>query len=38
MNSKNGTFLNGIRTEPYEKVKIEIGDKIGIATYEYIFR
>lgn len=38
MNSKNGTFLNGIRTEPYEKVKIEIGDRIGIAVYEYIFR
>ena len=38
MNSKNGTFLNGIRVEPYEKVRIEPGDKIGIAAFEYIFR
>ena len=38
MNSKNGTYLNGIPAEPHEKIKIEIGDKIRIATFEYIFR
>lgn len=38
MNSKNGTYLNGIQAEPHEKIKVEIGDKIRIATFEYIFR
>ena len=38
MNSKNGTFLNGIQAQPHEKVKIQTGDKIRIAGYEYIFQ
>lgn len=38
MNSKNGTFINGVRLEPYEKKEIEIGDRIAIASFEYIFR
>lgn len=38
MNSKNGTYLNGIQAEPHEKIKVDIGDKIRIAGYEYVFR
>lgn len=38
MNSKNGTFVNGIRLEPYEKKLIVMGDSIKISVYEYIFR
>lgn len=38
MNSKNGTFINDIRLIPYKKEKVDIGDKIRIAKYDYIFR
>ena len=38
LNSKNGSYLNGIQAMPHEKVKIEIGDKIRISEYEYIFQ
>lgn len=38
MNSKNGTFINDVRLYPYERKKVEIGDKIKIAKYDYIFR
>ena len=38
MNSKNGTYVNEIQLNPYEKRKIEIGDKITIAKYEFILR
>ncbi|MBQ3545507.1 MAG: FHA domain-containing protein [Lachnospiraceae bacterium] len=38
MNSKNGSFLNDIQLSPYEMKKMEIGDKITIAKYDYIFR
>lgn len=38
LNSRNGTFVNGERLNPYEKVEITIGDKITIASSEYIFK
>lgn len=38
LNSKNGTFINGIRLEPYEKKWIKTGDRITIATFDYFFR
>ena len=38
MNSKNGSFLNDIQLAPYEKQRVEIGDKITISKYDYIFR
>lgn len=38
MNSKNGSFLNDIQLSPYEKKRVEIGDKITISKYDYIFR
>lgn len=38
MNSKNGSFVNGSRLEPYEKRKIKYGDVIRIADVEYIFK
>ena len=38
MNSKNGSFLNDIQLSPYDMKKLEIGDKITIAKYDYIFR
>lgn len=38
LNSMNGTYVNGNRLRPYEKEKIEIGDIIRIAVYEYIFK
>lgn len=38
MNSKNGSFLNDVQLTPYEIKKLEIGDKITIAKYDYIFR
>lgn len=38
MNSKNGTFLNGNRINPYEKVKLSSEDKISFANVEYIYK
>ena len=38
MNSKNGTFINGVKLKPYEKKRIKSGDSIKISVYEYIFR
>lgn len=38
LNSKNGTYINEIRLNPYEKRYIEIGDKITIAALDYIFK
>lgn len=38
LNSRNGTFVNGERLNPYEKVEITVGDKITIASSDYIFK
>jgi hypothetical protein len=38
LNSKNGTYINDERIEPYEVVEIQIGDRIGFAEFDYIFR
>ena len=37
MNSKNGTFVNGKRLEPYKKVKITPNDDISFANLTYEF-
>lgn len=38
LNSKNGTFVNDEIIDPYQVVNISIGDKITIASFDYIFR
>ncbi len=38
LNSKNGTYVNEERIEPYEIVEIKIGDKIGFAEIDFFFR
>lgn len=38
LNSKNGTFVNDEIIDPYQIVNISIGDKITIASFDYIFR
>lgn len=38
LNSRNGTFVNGERLNPYDKIEISIGDKITIASLDYIFK
>lgn len=38
MNSKNGTFINGIRMSPYNKVAIHNGDKIRFADKEFLYK
>lgn len=38
LNSRNGTFVNGERLNPYDKIEITIGDKITIASLDYIFK
>ncbi|MCI8530158.1 MAG: FHA domain-containing protein [Lachnospiraceae bacterium] len=38
LNSTNGTFKNGLRLQPYEKRKLEIGDEIKCGKIIIIFR
>lgn len=38
LNSRNGTYVNEERIEPYESVEIKIGDKIGFAEMDFFFR
>ena len=38
MNSTNGTFLNGIRLKPQEKVEIRPGDEIRFAEMRFDYR
>lgn len=38
LNSKNGTYVNGERLNPYEKRIIEIGDRLTFSAFEYIFK
>lgn len=38
MNSKNGTFKNGLRMEPSETVEIEPGDEIRFGKLNYCYR
>ncbi len=38
LNSKNGTYVNEERIEPYEITEIKIGDIIGFAEINFIFR
>lgn len=38
LNSKNGTYVNDDKLNPYEKVVINIGDKLSFSNFEYIFR
>lgn len=37
LNSKNGTYVNDERLNPYEKVVINIGDKLKFSAFEYFF-
>lgn len=37
LNSKNGTYVNDERINPYEKIIINIGDKIKFSGFEYFF-
>lgn len=37
LNSKNGTFKNGMRLKPYEQKKLSKGDEIKLATKKIIF-
>ena len=37
LNSKNGTFKNGMRLKPYEQKKLVKGDEIKLATRKLIF-
>lgn len=38
MNSKNGTYKNGLRMEPSETVEIEPGDEIRFGKLNYCYR
>lgn len=38
LNSTNGTYKNGLRMQPYEKAKLEVGDEIKIGKTELIYR
>lgn len=38
LNSTNGTYKNGVRMQPYEKTKLEVGDEIKIGKTELIYR
>lgn len=38
LNSTNGTYQNGIRMQPYEKKKLEIGDEIKIGKIVLLYR
>ena len=38
LNSTNGTFLNGIRLLPYDRIKVDRGDFIVISRKRYEFR
>ena len=38
VNSTNGTFKNGLRLQPYEKRKLEVGDELRFGKTEYVYR
>lgn len=38
MNSKNGTYINGIRIHTYEEKQLNPGDKVRFADMEYIYQ
>lgn len=38
VNSTNGTFKNGLRLQPYEKRKLEVGDELKFGKTEYVYR
>ncbi len=38
MNSKNGTYVNGARISPNEKIELCSGDKIRFAASEYVYQ
>jgi len=38
LNSTNGTFLNGIRLLPYDRIKVSRGDSVVISRKRYEFR
>lgn len=38
VNSTNGTYKNGLRLQPYEKRKLEIGDELRFGKTEYVYR
>lgn len=38
MNSTNGTFINGIRMESYDRIKLNSGDRVRFADIEYIYQ
>lgn len=38
LNSTNGTYKNGLRMQPYEKKKLEVGDEIKIGKIVLLYR
>lgn len=38
VNSTNGTYKNGLRLQPYEKRKLEVGDELRFGKTEYVYR
>ena len=38
LNSKNGSYVNNIRVNPYRKMPLKPGDTVKIADEEYVFR
>jgi len=38
VNSTNGTFRNGLRLQPYEKKRLEVGDDIRCGRVLFLFR
>ena len=37
-NSTNGTYVNGVRIEPYRKRTVNVGDVIRLADQEFVLR
>ncbi|MDE6950472.1 MAG: FHA domain-containing protein, partial [Lachnospiraceae bacterium] len=38
LNSTNGTYHNGMRLKPHEKVALETEDEIGFGQMQFVFR
>lgn len=38
LNSTNGTYKNGLRLQPYEKRRLEVGDELKFGKSEFIYR
>ena len=38
LNSTNGTYHNGLRLRPNEKVMLEVEDEVGLGRVQLVFR